>query len=139
MTKVVFLSKEWIKRADSVLKDIVGKNGEEGKRFSVSEALAESPTEISDENGFVYYHILIDGKSAQVNLGQYESADVKIQASYASALKSAYIFYTPELIKEYSENPPKRDPDPYEKVEGDLASSPSYITEFHNRMVAFTL
>ena len=41
------------------------------------------------------------------------------------ALKSAYI-YTPELIKEYSENPPKRDPDPYEKVEGDLASSLLY-------------
>ena len=112
---------------------------EEGKRFSVSEALAEAPAEISEENGFVYYHILIDGKSAKVNLGQYESADIKIQASYASALKSAYIFYTPELIKEYSSNPPKRDPDPYERVEGDMASSPGYITEFHNQMVAFTL
>tara|TARA_A100001011_G_C14240629_1_gene813089 strand:+ start:1084 stop:1503 length:420 start_codon:yes stop_codon:yes gene_type:complete len=139
MTKVVFLSKEWIKKADDVLKELVSEFGEEGKTFSVSEALAEAPAEIAEEDGFVYYHILIDGKSARVNQGQLESADIKIQASYYSALKSAYIFYTPELIKEYSANPPKRDPDPYEQIEGDMSSSPDYITEFHNQMVAFTL
>ena len=66
MTKVVFLSKEWIKKADSVLKDLVSEFGEEGKRFSVSEALAEAPAEISEENGFVYYHILIvDRKNSE--------------------------------------------------------------------------
>ena len=36
MTKVVFLSKEWIKKADSVLKDLVSEFGEAGTRFSVS-------------------------------------------------------------------------------------------------------
>jgi hypothetical protein len=139
MKKVLFLSKEWIDIADSVLREIVVELGEEGKKFSVSESLANAPSEIAEKDGFVYYHILIDGKSAKVCSGKLEEATLKIQASYDSALKSAYIYYTPELIEEYAKNPPKRDYDPYEKVEGDMASSPSYITEFHNQMVAFTL
>ena len=47
--------------------------------------------------------------------------------------------YTPELIQEYTLNPPKRDPDPYEEIDGDMQSAPPFITEFHNQMVAFTL
>ena len=77
--------------------------------------------------------------SASVNSGKLHTADVQIQASYQSAIKSAYIVYTPELIQEYTVNPPKREPDPYEKIDGDMQSAPHFITEFHNQMVVFTL
>jgi hypothetical protein len=139
MEKVQFLSRSWIIKADEVLKSIVKAHGEYGLRFSVSESIAESPKEIADEDGFLFYHIIIDGMSASVNSGKLDNADVKIQASYKSAIKSAYIIYTPELIQEYTVNPPKRDPDPYEKIDGDMQSAPPFITEFHNQMVAFTL
>ena len=43
MKKVLFLSKEWIDIADSVLREIVSEHGKEGQKFTVSESLANAP------------------------------------------------------------------------------------------------
>lgn len=136
--KVPFASPAWVHTARGVLEDLVAQHGEDGNTYSVCEAFAEAPKEISDANGFAAWHFYVDGKNVRVGTGRVTDTDIQIQATWELSLAGAKTVYTPELRAEWEKNPPERPPDPNQKIEGDMTTLPSYLSELHNRLAVVT-
>ena len=136
--KVPFASAAWVDIARGVMEDLVSRHGEDGEKYSVSEAFAEAPKEIADADGFAAWHFHVDGKSVRLGTGRATDADVQIQATWELSLPGARLVYTPELLAEWERNPPERPADPNQKIEGDMANLPRYLVELHNRMAVIT-
>jgi len=133
-----FVSPEWVDLAREVLEELVSEHGEPGVKYSVCEAFVDAPEELADENGELAWHFFVDGKDVQVARGRADT-DFSIQATYLTSLPGAKLVYTPELIKEWEENPPTPPDDPNLKVEGDRSIIPKYLGALHNRLAVVTL
>ena len=136
--KVPFVSPAWIEIAREVLEELVSRHGEDGQKFSICEAFIGAPAEFADADGFAAWNFHIDGKSVHVGTGRVTDTDVQIQATWELSLPVARLVYTPELLAEWAENPPKPSADPNVKVEGDMSSVPDYLKELHNRLAVIT-
>ena len=136
--KVPFASPAWVDIARGVLEDLVAQHGEDGVNYSVCEAFAEAPEEISDDEGFAAWYFYVEGKSVRVGVGRLTDTDIQIQATWKLSLDGARTVYTPELRAEWEKNPPQRPPDPNQKIEGDMTTLPAYLGELHNRLAVVT-
>lgn len=133
-----FVSPEWVDLARKVLEELISEHGEPGVQYSVCEAFVDAPADLADENGELAWHFFVDGKDVQVACGRAD-ADISIQATYETSLPGAKLVYTPELIKEWEENPPEPPDDPNLQVEGDTSTLPKYLGELHNRLAVLTV
>ena len=136
--KVPFASSAWVEIARSVLEDLVSQHGEDGVNYSVCEAFADAPKEISDADGFAAWYFYVEGKSVRVGVGRVTNTDIQIQATWELSLEGARTVYTPELLAEWEKNPPVRPPDPNQKIEGDMTTLPTYLSALHNRLAVLT-
>ena len=138
MEKVPFASPAWVELARDVLEDLIEQHGEDGVNYSVCEAFAEAPDEISDDDGFAAWYFYVKGRSVRVGVGRKTDTDIQIQATWKLSLESARTVYTPELRAEWEKNPPQRPPDPNQKLVGEMTTLPSYLGELHNRLAVVT-
>jgi hypothetical protein len=121
-----------------VLEDLVSQHGVEGGTCSACEAFFDAPAAISNADGVAAWHFYIDGKSVRAAVGRDPDCDIQIQATWELSLPGARLVYTPELRAEWEKNPPQLPDDPNRKVEGNMASLPSYLGELHNRLAVLT-
>jgi hypothetical protein len=136
--KVPFASPAWVDIARGVMEELVAQHGEDGVNYSVCEAFAEAPADISDDDGFAAWYFYVEGSNVRVGTGRIDDADIQIQATWELALPGARLVYTPEVLAERAENPPEPPNDPNQKVEGDMAGLPTYLMELHNRLAVVT-
>ena len=136
--KVPFASPAWVEIARGVLEDLIEQNGEDGVNYSVCEAFAEAPDEISDDDSFAAWYFYVEGKNVRVGVGRKADTDIQIQATWKLSLEGARTVYTPELRAEWEKNPPQRPPDPNQKLVGEMTALPSYLGELHNRLAVVT-
>ena len=136
--KVAFASPEWVEIATEALEKLVAEHGEEGTAYSVCEAFVDGPAEFADEDGFAAWHFYVDGKNVRVSTGRESNVDIWLQGTYELALSGARVVYTPELLAEWEKNPPKRPDDPNMKVEGNVKTLPTYLSELHNILAVQT-
>ena len=135
---VPFASPAWVDIAREVLQNLVSEHGKDGEKYSVCEVFAGAPAEISDADRFAAWYFYVDGKSVRVGVGRISDADIHIEATWALSLTGARTVYTPELMAEWEKNPPQPPEDPNRKLEGDMASLPSYLRELHNSLAVVT-
>ncbi len=136
--KVPFASPAWVEIARAVLVELVAQHGQPGERYSIYEAFVDAPPAISDADGCAAWYFRVDGKHVEVGIGRPEDVDIKVQATWEISLPGARLVYTPELLAQWAQNPPKPPPDPNRKIDGDMGSLPSYLTELHNRLAVLT-
>lgn len=132
--KIEFAAAAWVEKAGEVLRQLVAEHGEDGKNFSVCEVFSDAPQEIT-EAGTAAWHFYIEGKQVRVGLGEVSDTDVRIRADYTETLPNARLVYTPEVLAEIAQRPPR---ETTVEVEGDMAAMPQYLIEMHNRMAVLT-
>jgi hypothetical protein len=129
--KVRFLSAAWIDAARTFLEDLVWRNGEPGRSFSLCERFTGAPDDIAPQ-GVASWHFRIVGKSVEVGSGEIGDCDVVITSDYDTALPDARRFYPQDASAQTAAKASRSG------LEGDLTRAPPYLVELHNLLAEIT-
>jgi len=130
--KLVFASPEWVELGRKVLEELVAKHGEEGQKFSICEVFTGAPEAIADVDGAAAWYFYVDGKTARVDRGQIDDAEIRIEADWQKTLPAA------RAVIEPGQAPPAGLGDPDRSQTGDMSALPPWLLELHNRLAVQT-
>lgn len=131
MKKLKFASREWLKRAEMHLKELVAAGGVEGEIFSLCEIYTSAPQDcVGFEGNASAWHFQADGKTVTVGEGRLAEALVTVEVDYDAILPVA------RTLNQDLESSGHSMPDM--RVEKKVEDTPEYLSTLHDLLAVVT-